>query len=82
METKLKNTVLQLKDGPYIHYSKVQNYNKFGYQALFTNNDSGALYQVQFFSRSVLNLNALSEHLNRVIALFQTLNSRKIAPII
>lgn len=82
METKLKNTVLQLENGPYIHYSKVQNYNKFGYQALFTNKDSGSLYYVQYFSKSVLNLNALSEHLNRVISLFRTLNSRKIAPII
>jgi hypothetical protein len=82
METKLKNTVLQLKEGTYIHYSRVQSYNKFGYQALFTNNETGVLYQVQFFSKSVLNLNALSEHLNRAIALFRTLNSRKIAPIV
>lgn len=82
MEVKLKSTVLQLKDSSYIHHSKVQSYNKFGYQALFTNNDKGTLYQVQFFSKSVLNLNAISEHLNRVINLFKTLNSRKIAPII
>lgn len=82
MENKLKSTVLQLKDSTYIHYSKVQSYNKFGYQALFINNDKGTLYQVQFFSKSVINLNAISEHLNRVINLFKTLNSRKIAPII
>lgn len=82
MEVKLKTTVLQLKDNTYIHYSKVQSYNKFGYQALFTNNDQGTLYQVQFFSKSVLSLNALTEHLNRVINIFKTLNSRKIAPII
>jgi uncharacterized membrane protein len=82
MENKLKSTVLQLKDSTYIHYSKVQSYNKFGYQALFINKDKGTLYQVQFFSKSVINLNAISEHLNRVINLFKTLNSRKIAPII
>ena len=81
MEGKLKSTVLQLKDGTYIHFSKVQSYNKFGYQALFTNNDNGALYQVQFFSKPVLKLNAMTDHLNKVIDLFKPLKHRKIVSI-
>ncbi len=82
METKLRSTVLQLKDGAYIHFSKVQTYNKFGYQALFVNKESQALYQVQFFSKPILNLNALTQHLYHIIALFKSLNSRKITPIL
>ena len=48
MEKKLRTTVLFLKDGEYIHFSKVRSYHKLGYQALFINKDNGALYQVQF----------------------------------
>jgi hypothetical protein len=82
MEEKLKSTVLQLKDGSYIHFSKVQSYSKFGYQALFTNNENGRLYQVQFFSKPVLKLNAMTDHLTRVIELFRPLKHRKIVSIV
>ena len=81
MENKLKSTVLQLQDASYIHFSKVQSYNKFGYQALFINNDNGALYQVQFFSKPVLKLNAMTDHLSKVIDLFKPLKHRKIVSI-
>lgn len=81
MEGKLKSTVLQLRDGSYIHYSKVQSYNKFGYQALFVNRETGVFYQVQFFSKSVLKLNAMTDHLNRVIELYRPLKHRKIVSI-
>jgi len=60
MEAKLRNIVLQLKDGSYIHHSKVQKYNKFGYQAVFVNRDKGSQFQVLCFSKSVLELNALT----------------------
>ena len=82
MESKLRSTVLQLKDSTYIHFSKVQSYNKFGYQALFANNDNGQLYQVQFFSKSVLKLNAMADHLTRAIQLFKPLKHRKVISII
>jgi len=81
MENKLRSTVLLLKDGTYIHYSKVQSYHKFGYQALFTNSDNRRLYQVQFFSKSVLKLNAMTDHLLQAIDLFKQLKHRKIVSI-
>lgn len=82
MENKLRKTVLLLKDGTYIHYSKVQSYHKFGYQAIFINNDSGVLYQVQFFSKSILKLNAMTDHLLHSIELFRHLKHRKIVCIL
>ena len=81
MEGKLRCTVLQLKDGSYIHFSRVQSYNKFGYQGLFVNNDSAALYQVQFFSKSVLKLNAMTDHLMRALDIYKPLKHRKIVSI-
>ena len=81
MENKLRSTVLHLKDGTYIHFSKVQNYHKFGYQALFVNNDNGTLYHVQFFSKPVLKLNAMTDHLLHAIELFKQLKHRKIVSI-
>ena len=81
MEVRLKSTVLQLSNGSYIHYSRVQSYNKFGYQGLFVNNENGTLYQVQFYSKSVLHLNGLTEHLQEVIKLFKKIRRPKLAEI-
>lgn len=83
MEGRLRSTVLKLSaEGTYLHFIKIRNYNKFGCQATFRGEQEGSLYQVCYFSRPVLQVNTLANHLNSIIGLYRSLNSKIVTPIL
>jgi hypothetical protein len=64
MEAKLKTTVIKLnRDNVYIHFCQLKKSIKFGFKALFKNEQKELFYDVYGFSKTLLQLNNLRDHI-------------------
>jgi hypothetical protein len=60
----------------------MRSYSKFGCQANFRGEEQGSLYHVSYFSRPVLQVNTLQQHLTQMLQLYRSLNSKIVTPIL
>jgi hypothetical protein len=60
----------------------MKNYTKFGYNGLFKNVDSKKFYDVYAFSKPLLQINNLREHLENMVKIYKSLNSKILSPIL
>lgn len=60
----------------------IRGFSKFGCQATFRGEEQGSLYHVWYFSRPVLQVNTLTQHLTHMLQLYRSLNSKIVTPIL